>query len=104
MVSLNFISAQLRGHKLFLTEGSTPQTVWQHQLSQSAIPLLERNTVSKLGKSVKDSRSETQSRNLESGAGAEAMEGQILTGSPDGLLSLLLSRTQNHQPRADTAQ
>lgn len=82
MVSLNFISAQLRGHKLLLTEGSAPQTVWQPQRPQSAIPLLERNTVSKskLGKSVKDSRSETQSRNLESGADAEAIEGQILTG------------------------
>jgi hypothetical protein len=40
-----------------------------------------------------------QSRNLEAGADAEAMEGAAYCLTPHGLLSLLSYRTQDHQPR-----
>ena len=40
-----------------------------------------------------------QGRNLEAGAEAEAMEGAAYWLAPQGLLSLLCHRTQDHQPR-----
>jgi hypothetical protein len=44
----------------------------------------------------------TQSRNLEAGVDAEAMEGCSLLASFPGLLSLLSYRTQDYQPRDGT--
>jgi hypothetical protein len=43
-----------------------------------------------------------QSRNLEAGADAEAMEDAAYWLAPHGLLSLLSYRTQDHQPRNTT--
>jgi hypothetical protein len=44
-------------------------------------------------------RNSSQGRNLEAGADGEAMEGAAYRLVPHDLLSLLSSRTQDHQPR-----